>query len=356
MRAIEISKKKIGNGEPTFIIAEAGSNHNGKLDVAKRLIDTAVEAGADAVKFQTFRADKLYPKEAGYADYLETKKSIYDIIKEMEMPYEWIPELFDYCKENDIIFLASSFDEDSANKLTEVGVEAFKIASYESNHLPLIRHVAKKGKPIIMSTGLATIGEIEESLDTIYSQGNEKVVLMHCVAKYPAPLEHMNLRVIETLKRVFDVAVGMSDHTRDPFTVPLAAVAIGANAVEKHFTLDNNLPGPDHKFAVEPDELKAMTEGIRGIEKALGSQIKKITPVEEELFKFARRRVHAIKNIKKGEIFSEKNIAILRSGKLSQGMAPKFWDLLIGKAAADDIAQGEGVTFGKVRFDFGEVR
>ncbi len=356
MKTIKIGSKIIGKGKPTFIIAEAGSNHNGKLEHAKKLIDIATEAGADAVKFQVFRTEKLYPKNAGYADYLKTKKSIYQIIEEMEMPYDWIPKLYEYCKEKGIMFLASHFDEESADKLEEVGVDAYKIASYECTHVPLLKYTAKKGKPIIMSTGLASLGEIEESLDAIHAQRNSQVALMHCVAAYPAPIEHTNLKVIDSLKAVFDVPVGISDHTRDPLLVPLAATARGAHIIEKHFTLSNELEGPDHKFAVEPHELKAMVNGVRAVEKALGSPVKKITPVEEDLYKFARRRIHAKKTIKKGEVLSESNIAILRSGKQKPGLAPKFWDLLIGKVAAKDIGGGDGITFDKVRFDSKEAQ
>lgn len=349
MKNIKIGKKTIGDGEPTFIIAEAGSNHNGKLDLAKKLIDTAAEAGADAVKFQVFRANRLYPKRSGTADYLKNEKSIYQIIKEMEMPHEWLPELFNYCNKKGIIFLASVFDEESADKLEEVGVAAFKTASYECTHLPLLEHIAKKRKPVIMSTGLASIEEIRESLGVIYSSGNKDVALMHCVTKYPAPVEHTNLKVMDTLKSEFETPVGISDHSRNPLVVPLAAAALGANLIEKHFTLDNNLPGPDHKFAVEPQELKDMVKGIRDVELALGSPVKKITPVEEELYKFARRRIHARKRIEKGEVLTEENIAILRSGKLKPGLEPKFFEELLGKKANRGIEEGEGITWDLVQ-------
>jgi N-acetylneuraminate synthase len=350
MIKIKVGSKKIGEGEPAFIIAEAGSNHNGRIEQAKKLIDVAVEAGADAVKFQLFRAEKLYPQNAGHADYLKTKKSIYRIIKEMEMPYDWIPELYDYCRERSIIFLASHFDEESADKLEEVCVDAYKIASYECTHIPLLRYTAKKGKPIIMSTGLASLGEIEESLNVIYAQGNSQVALMHCAAAYPTPIEHVNLRVMDTLKTAFEVPVGISDHTRDPILVPIVAVARGANIIEKHFTLSNKLEGPDHRFAIEPHELKAMVKSIRMTEKALGSPHKHVMPSEKELYKFARRRIHAIRDIKKGEIITSKNAAILRSGKLPPGAEPKFWDLILGKKAAKNIAIGEGITLDKVNF------
>jgi len=351
MVRIRIGDKQIGEGGPTFIIAEAGSNHNGDLNIAKKMIDVASDAGADAVKFQTFRAEKLYPEHSGSADYLKTKKSIYQIIKEMEMPYDWIPELFEYCRGVGITFLSTPFDEESADKLEEVGIEAFKIASYESIHLPLIRHVAKKGRPIIMSTGLANLGEIEESLDAIYSTGNKDVALMHCIAKYPAPIEYTNIRVLDTLKSAFSIPVGLSDHSRDPFIVPYAAVARGADIIEKHFTLDNNLEGPDHKFAVEPHELKDMIRGIRAVESALGNPVKRVTPVEEELYKFGRRCIFAIEDIKRGNTFTEKNIRILRTGKLKPGLKPKYWDIILSKRAAKDIKKYECLTWDKIEFE-----
>lgn len=345
MRKVKIGNKLVGQGEKVFIIAEVGSNHDRKLEQAKELITVASEADADAIKFQTFRAEKLYVKKAGNANYLKTRKSIYKIIKNLEMPYEWILELSEYCRKTGIIFLSTPYDEESADKLEEAGVLAYKISSYNVTHLPFLRYIARKGKPIILSTGASNLGEVREALETIYSQKNEEVILLQCTACYPAPLEHINLKVMGTFKQAFQVPVGISDHSRNPFIVPFAATALGANLIEKHLTLDNSLSGPDHRFAIEPDELKAMTEGIRGVEKALGSSIKEVTDIEKELYRFAKVRIHAIKDVKRGEFLTEKNIAILRSGKMNLGLAPKFWDLILGKKVVKDIKKYEGITW-----------
>ena len=329
---IQIGKRRIGEAEPCFIIAEAGSNHNGSLDQARRLIDIASEAGADAVKFQLFRADRMYPKNAGISGYLKSPKTIYDIISEMEMPYEWLPRLQAHCQERKILFFASVFDEESADRLDPY-VEAFKIASYELTHHPLVRHVALKGKSMILSTGTANLDEVKETIREIEKTGNENFSLMQCTAAYPAPLESLNLRVIPALKEIFGVPVGLSDHSRDPVVAPLAAVGIGANLLEKHFTLSNRLPGPDHPFALEPPELKQMIREIRQAEKAMGNGQKVMQPVETELRSFARRSIFSVREIQAGETFSRENIAVLRRGVRTPGLEPKDFPRLLGKRA-----------------------
>jgi len=340
---IKIGNRMVGDGESCFIIAEAGSNHNGDLERARRLIDAAKKAGADAVKFQMFRAEKLYVKPAGEADYLKDKTSIFQIIKNMELPLAWLEELRSYCDKNNVVFLSSVFDDEGADVIDKY-VPVHKIASYECNHLPLIEHVAKKGKPIILSTGASSMEEIMEAVEAIRSHGNERVVLMQCTAKYPTPLTAANLRAIPTLKNTFDVPVGFSDHTSEPFIAPMAAVALGANVIEKHFTLDKNLPGPDHKFALEPAELETMVRYIRETEKTLGDGEKAVLPEEKELYDFAKRAVHATKDIKKGETFGKGNVAVLRSGRMKKGMPPKFFEKIIDKKARRDIKAWEGVS------------
>jgi N-acetylneuraminate synthase len=341
-KVVRIGSRAVGEGQPCFIIAEAGSNHNQKLSLAKKLVDTAVNAKADAVKFQVFVPEKIYVKDAGFADYLGNKKTIQQIFKDIMMPQDWLPKLAEYCKKKGIMFLSSAFDEDSVD-IVDPYVAAHKIASYESTHFPLIRHIAKKGKPIIMSVGMASIDEIREVLNVIASTGNKNVIIMHCISKYPTPIEASNLRVIDTLRKEFGVPVGISDHTREPVINPIAVVARGGNAVEKHFTLSNKLPGPDHKFALEPDELAEMVSSIRKTESALGSPVKQVQQIEKELYSFARRRVHATKNILKGEIFTKQNIAVLRSGKSRPGMEPKYFDWVLGRRAAADIRESDGV-------------
>ncbi|HLD89000.1 MAG TPA: N-acetylneuraminate synthase family protein [Candidatus Nanoarchaeia archaeon] len=339
---IVIGNKKVGEGNPCFIIAEAGSNHNGRLEIAYKLVDAAVNAKADAVKFQTFRAEKLYVKDSGKADYLKSKEGIYEIIRKMEMPYDWIKKLADYCSKKDIIFLSSPFDEESADIMDKY-VPAYKIASYEMTHIPLLKHIARKKKPMIMSVAMASLQEIEESITAIRKEGNEKIILLHCIASYPAPLEASNLRVIEVMMKKFDVPVGMSDHSEHPLYVPMTSVALGASVVEKHFTLDKNLPGPDHKYAVNPAGLKEMVACIRAVETVLGTAEKKVQESEKEIYSFARRAVHATADIKKGEKFNEKNIAVLRPGKIKPGIAPRYYETILGRKSKRDIKEGEGI-------------
>jgi N-acetylneuraminate synthase len=336
MSKVRIDQRWIGDGEPCFIIAEAGSNHNGSLQQAKQLIDVAASAGADAVKFQVFRADRLYPKNAGITDYLRIPTPIYDIIAQMEMPYDWLPRLASHCNSKGVLFLASVFDEDSADRL-DPNVKAFKIASYEMTHLPLVRHISMKGKPVIISTGTATLEEVAETVKEFRRSGNDDLILMQCTAAYPAPIESLNIRAVATMKSTFGTPVGFSDHSRDPIVAPLAAVAIGANLIEKHYTLSNELPGPDHRFALEPPELRLMIQKLREAEKAMGSGEKVPHPVEEELKRFARRSVFAARDIAEGEEFSLANTVVLRSGKLPLGLAPRDYPRLLGRRAARNI-------------------
>jgi len=339
---VQISGNWIGDGKPCYIIAEAGSNHNGSLQHAKNLIDVAADAQADAVKFQLFRAEKLYPPNAGQSEYLNSDRSIYDIVADMEMPYEWLPVLADYCQDKGIIFLSSVFDEESVDRLDPY-VPAYKIASYEMTHLPLVRYIAGKGKPVIISTGTANLEEIDETVEAFYESGNRDLILMQCTASYPAPLESLNLRAIATMKDAFGVPVGLSDHSRDPLAGPMASVALGGNLVEKHFTLSNRLPGPDHSYAIEPEELRAMVQMVREVEQALGSGEKAVQSVEAELREFARRSIFATQDIDVGGIFSAENVAVLRCGKLVAGVEPKYYETLLGKATLRRIQKGSAV-------------
>lgn len=342
MRIVDISGRKVGPGHPCFIVAEAGSNHNGSYDSALKLIDAARTAGVDAVKFQTFRADKLYPKKGGTADYLKTDKPIYEIIREMEMPYEWIPKLAAYCRQKGVLFFSAPFDEHSVDVL-EPHVPVFKVASYESTHLPLLRHIARKGKPIILSTGATTLEEIDEAIATIRAEGNEDIILMNCVAAYPAPVEDSNLLTIPALQQRLGIPVGISDHTRDHRVVPIASVAVGGNIIEKTFTLSNRLPGPDHAYSVEPPELAEMVRLMRDAQKALGDGKKRIMPSEKELRDFARRSVLSIRDIQKGEAFSRENIAVLRQGKIPRGAHPRYFEKLLGRKARRGIPAWTGI-------------
>jgi N-acetylneuraminate synthase len=347
METFEIDGRPVGPGEPTFVIAEAGSNHNGDLETAKELIDVAVEAGADAVKFQTFRAENLYVEDSGDVEYLDDNRSIYDIIESMEMPHEWIPTLHDYCVEQDIYFMSTPFDERSVEVLSEY-VPAWKVASYTSSHHPFLRSLAASDKPIIMSTGAHELDEVRESVEVLKDANADGLGLLQCVAAYPTPIEDINVRVVETLSEEFGVPAGLSDHTLDPVTAPAAAVALGASVVEKHFTLDKTMEGPDHEFALEPDELAEMVAAIRDTESALGTNQKTVLDVESELHDKARRAVHAVTDITAGEEFTTENLKVLRPGQQDAGLHPKFYDELLGKAAARDIQQSTGVQWADV--------
>ena len=322
----------------TFIIAEAGVNHNGSLALAKQLIDVASEAGADAVKFQTFKADKLVSKSAKKAQYqqksTDSNESQYDMIKKLELDIETHKELMAYCKEKNIMFLSTPFDLESIELLNDLGLEIFKIPSGEITNLPYLRHIGKLSKKVILSTGMADIGEIEDALDLLVQAGTKKenITVLHANTMYPTPMEDVNLRAMQTIGNTFDLDFGYSDHTLG-IEVPVGAVAMGATVIEKHFTLDTTMPGPDHKASLEPHELKAMVKAIRNIEKALGSGIKKPTASEKPNMEVARKSIVAAKMIKEGEVLSEENLTVKRPGN---GINPMRWDELIGSIAQKD--------------------
>ena len=337
MMRIQIGEKWVGDGEPVYIVAEAGSNHNGDFKQAIQLVDVAAEAGVDAVKFQHFKAAKLYPKSAGESDYLKIPRSIYDIIHDMEMPDEWVPPLADYCREKGVAFLSAPFDETSAD-LLEPYVPAFKVASYEITHLPLLRHIARKRKPMIISTGAASLAEVTQAVEVIRTkEGNGQIIVLQCTAKYPAPIETVNARALTSLRDSTGLLVGLSDHSRDPILVPVVAVSLGACLIEKHFTLDRGLPGPDHAFAIEPFELKDLVRRVREAERALGNGCKVPLPEEQELRTFARRSIFSTQEIKIGERLSTNNVAVLRCGKLGAGLEPESLDQVLGRSAIKPI-------------------
>jgi len=348
MAEFRIGDRPIGPDEPAYVIAEAGSNHNGDLEIAKELIDVAADAGADAVKFQTFRAEDMYVQESGEVEYLDDERSIYEIIESMEMPYEWIPELHEYCHERGVDFLSTPFDDRSAAELEEY-VPAWKVASYTSSHVPFLEHLAETDKPIIMSTGAHEFDEVAESVSVLRDAGVSDLVVLQCVAAYPTPLSEINVRVVETLQQEFDVASGLSDHTLDPVTAPSAAVSLGAAVLEKHFTLDKTMEGPDHQFALEPDELDRMVSAIRDTEAALGTGEKRVLEVEEELYEKARRAVHAVRDIEAGDEFTAENVNVLRPGEKDAGLDPKFYHEILGETAARDVEKGDGIQWDDVR-------
>lgn len=330
---IKIGNKSVGEGEPTFIIAEAGSNHDGKLEQAKKLIDIAAESGADAVKFQTFKADKLFNKI--------TNKEIVDKLEILEVHKDWYEELLNYTDKKGLIFLSSAFDEDSADLLDSFGIAAYKVASYELTHIPLLEYIAEKNKPIILSTGMANESEVKEAVECIYSAGNRQVILLHCVSQYPAEPENVNLKSMLALKRIFDCPVGFSDHTETIYA-PIAAVALGATVIEKHFTLDKSLLGPDHAYALEPDELKQMVTGIREVERMLGTG--EIKPADSEINERAwRRAIYAARDISEGTITTKDMLTIVRPSP-EGSLAPKYLKELLGKRIKKDIKEGDFLT------------
>lgn len=344
---VKIGDKLVGEGEPVFIIAEAGSNHNRKLKQAKRLIDVAANAGADAVKFQTFSADKIVAKtspKAAYMKKVSEKESVYEIFKRVELPREWHRELAEYAREKGLIFLSSPFDEEAVDLLDDLGVPAFKVASGELTNFPLIQYMALKGKPMIVSTGAATIDEVEEAVSVIQGAGNKKIVLLHCVANYPAAPEDVNLLAMDAMKRKFKLPVGYSDHTLG-ITAPLAAVALGAVMIEKHFTLSRKLPGPDHFYSLEPNELEAMVEGIRVVEKMRGTLTKKPMKAELGIRRLARRSIFAKVDIPAGTVISKEMLAILRP---AIGLAPKYLNKIVGHRAKVHIRRNEPITWSKI--------
>ena len=326
-----------------FIIAEAGVNHNGSIELAKKLIDVASESGADAVKFQTFKAEKLVSKNAQKADYQKqtTNKteSQFDMIKKLELDMDTHKELIAYCKTKNIMFLSTPFDHDSIELLSDLGLEIFKIPSGEIINLPYLRHIGKLNKKVILSTGMADIGEIEDALDILISAGTKKenITVLHANTMYPTPMEDVNLKAMVTIGNTFDIGFGYSDHTLG-IEVDIAAVAMGACCIEKHFTLDKTMEGPDHKASLEPDELKAMVKAIRNIELALGSSVKKPSKSEMPNMQIARKSIVAKIEIKKGDKLSEENITIKRPGN---GINPMRWDEIVGTIAAKDYKEDE---------------
>ncbi len=335
-KKLSVGDRYISDESPCFIIAEAGSNHNQDKEMAKKLIVTAAEAGADAVKFQTFRAESLYCRQAGKSDYLGEERSIYDIIAENEMPLDWIPWLAEECQKNNILFLSTAFDEQSADLLAPF-MPLFKVASYELTHHPLIQHLIGFRKPMILSTGAANMEEIGETVALLRQNNVEEFALLQCTARYPAPWEALNLRAIPFLRAQFDILTGLSDHSLDPILAPVASVALGGKIIEKHFTLDKNLPGPDHRFSLEPHELRNMIQAVRTTEQALGHHEKKPAAIETELRHFARRAVFIVRPIHAGEVFSLKNLAVLRRGNQEASILPKEYYAILGKKAARDL-------------------
>lgn len=345
MNTIKIGKKKIDNNSPVFIIAELSGNHNGDFNVAAKSIEAMKKAGADAVKLQTYTADTLtidsnnkYFKINNGS--LWDGKNLYELYKEAYTPWEWQPKLKKIADDLGIILFSTPFDKSAVDFLEKMDVLAYKVASFEANDIPLIEYMAKKGKPMIISTGMSTLTEIQESVQACKNVGNNEVILLKCTSAYPAPFEEVNLRTIPNLAETFNSIVGLSDHTLG-HSVPVAAVALGAKVIEKHFILDKSLGGPDSEFSLEPAEFKAMVRSVREIEKALG----KVTyDLSEKTLKsrIFQRSLFVVEDVKKGELFTKKNVRSIRPG---YGISPKYLPMVLGHKAIKSVKRGTPLTW-----------
>lgn len=337
----------MGPGEPVYVIAEAGSNHNRDLPTARKLIDVAAQAGADAVKFQTYRAEGLYSRATPTMSYLRdsgllgARESVWEMIKRIEIPWEWHAELAEHARAAGIEFLSTPFEEQAVALLEPLAVPAYKIASYEINHLPLIEACAATGRPLILSTGMASLGDIERALDTANAAGATQIVLLHCAINYPPRFEDLNLRAITTLASAFGVPVGWSDHSTG-HVADVVAVALGACMIEKHYTLSRDQEGPDHPFALEPGELAGMVTAIREAEASLGSAVKRMTSAEAEMFRLGRRSLVAARPLRAGTAVQRADIAVKRPG---YGIEVHHLELLAGRRPVRDIAEDEVLTW-----------
>jgi N-acetylneuraminate synthase len=337
---LEIFERQIVSDPSCFIIAEAGVNHNGSIELALQLIDEAFTAGADAVKFQTFNAVDLASVTAPKANYqlrsTEAEESQLEMLKRLQLSKKDHKRLIEYCQAKGIQFISSSFDIASADLLDSLEVPLFKIPSGEITNTPLLRHVARKGKPMIVSTGMSRLGEVEKAVNTIQSEGNEKVVLLHCVSSYPAEAKDVNLHSMQTLATAFQLPVGFSDHTQG-IEVAIAAVALGACVIEKHFTIDRNLPGPDHMASLKPDELCKLVNAIRNVERALGQWQKVPAACELGTAEVARKSLVAASDIPEGAKLAEEDLSIQRPGT---GLPPSLLEYMVGRTTQMEIPAG----------------
>jgi N-acetylneuraminate synthase/N,N'-diacetyllegionaminate synthase len=348
-RAVCVGERCIGADNSVFIIAEAGVNHNGEIELAKQLVNAAAEAGVDAVKFQTFRADQVVSTEAPKAAYqketTDAGESQLEMVRRLELAPEAHCELQSYCQDQCILFMSTPFDKKSVDFLNELGVPVFKVGSGEVTNWPLLEHIALKGKPIILSTGMSYLGEVDEAVRVIRDAGNDQLVLLHCVSNYPADPADANLRAMKTMATAFRVPVGYSDHTPG-IEVALAAVTLGASVVEKHFTLDKGLPGPDHRASLDPQELKALVRGIRIVESALGDGIKRPAVSEEENRVVVRRSLAARSDIQEGGLLT---VGLLQSLRPASGISPRFLDQVVGRRTRRSLVAGELIGWEDLR-------
>lgn len=346
LKQVAINGKLIGPGKPAYIIAEAGVNHNGEVEIAKKLIEKALNADVDAVKFQTFKTESIVTKNAKTATYQKKnagKESQYELLKELELNEDETREIMRYSRKKGITFISTPFDVESCQLLQEMGATAYKISSGDLTNTPLLEAASRQRKPILLSTGMANICEIEEAVKTI-KEYRAPLILLHCVTQYPAPPENLNLRAIKTLKRIFGLPTGFSDHSTSIY-LSAVAVALGADVIEKHFTLNKDLPGPDHSASLNPEELKELVSTIRNTEKALGNGIKKPTEEEEKIKKSVRRSIVASRNILKGEKIQRNMIAFKRP---AGGIEPRHYRTIIGKKARKNINVDQQITWADI--------
>lgn len=368
--SITIGDRRVGSDHATYVIAEAGSNHDGDFGQATKLIEVAAASGADAVKFQLFEARHLYPENCGVVELADGAQDFYELISDLEMPREWVPKLGDIGRRCGIDVLYTPFDTAAVDLLIENESPALKVASPELSHLPLLRHIGRTGQPTILSTGMSTLADIDESSAQLRRSGCRDLAVLHCVTAYPCPPEFSNLDTIAVLEAAFGAPAGLSDHTLDPVAAPMVAVAVGASIIEKHFTLSRTLDGPDHGYAIEPDELHDLVASIRSLD-ALdqhnrlaaatdrlgaeqvgvlrGSAHKTVVSAEAELAACDRRSLHAIADIAPGERLTESNVAVLRGERnLRPGLHPRHWPDVEGCVAQRNIGLGQGLEWNDV--------
>ncbi len=345
MRTVKIGDKLVGEGQPVFIVAELSANHLQNMDLALKTIEAIKEAGADAVKLQTYTSDTITIDVKN--EYFMIKqgtiwdgKYLYDLYREAYTPWEWHPKLFEFAKDQGLICFSTPFDKSAVDFLEELGTPCYKVASFEITDIPLIEYMASKGKPVIISTGIATLSDIEEAINACKRVGNHQIVLLKCVSEYPTPFEDANLRTIPNMRETFKLPVGLSDHTLG-ISVPVASVALGAVMIEKHFILDRSLGGPDSAFSLEPQEFKAMVQAVREVEKALGEVSYDLTERQRKSREFARS-LFVVEDVKKGEVFTEKNVRSIRPG---YGLHPKYLKDVLGRKAKRDIPRGTPLSW-----------
>ncbi len=344
---VRIGDRWVGEGEPVYVIAEVGSNFDGNLKQAKRMVDLSKEVGADAVKFQSFKPEQIIARE-GFTRQVSFqaawKKPVWDVYREAMFPREWHRTVADYCRAVGIDFFSAPYDREAVDLLMELGVPVFKIGSGDITFLSLLEYIARQGKPMILATGASTMAEIDEAVRVIRGAGNEQLILLQCITNYPSPFDQANIRAMVTLRDAFQVPVGYSDHTPGS-VVPLGAVALGACVIEKHFTHDKSHPGPDHPFAMDPGEFRSMVRDIRLLEQALGSPVKEVVPAEAETVVLQRRSLYAAQDIPAGARIEERMVEALRP---AEGLLPKEITRVVGRTAQRAIRRGELLTWDMV--------